>query len=155
MSEVTGSAIRMHFDKLVHSLRRFRMGGSNQATCPPAPSSAKPRKTSKSTPTSIGTALNPIRFHEVPSRGEVDFHDDKAGLKCAIDSAAFFDTYGKWRPSMTDDLTLGGNDGSGGHSSVTFLPYVDDQGTMQVSMIVAEAEMGKTVLDLDTLAHYS
>ncbi len=129
------------------------MGGSNQTTCPPASSTARPK--SKSSKTPIGAASNPIRSHEVPARGEVDFHDDQAGLKCAVDSAAFFDAYNKWRPRMTDEMILAGNDGSGGHATVTFLPYVDDGGDVQVSMVVAKAQMGKTVLDLDQLAHFT
>ena len=124
------------------------MGGTNQATCPP------PAKTSKSR--TAGNQTNPVRFHEVTSRGEIDFHDDKAGLKCAVDSATLFSAYNKWRNAgMAEDLILSGNDGSRGHASVTLIPYVDDQGKMQVSMTVAKAQIGKTVLDLDKLAHFS
>jgi len=126
------------------------MGGSNQATCPPASSSSKSRSK-----TPAKTAQNPIRFHEVTSRGEVDFHDDKAGLKCSIDSASFFTAYSDWRQFMSDELTLVGNDGHGGHTSVTFLPYADDAGELQVSMLVAKSKMGQTVQDLDKLAHFS
>lgn len=126
------------------------MGGSNQATCPPASSSSKSRSK-----TPAKTAQNPIRFHEVTSRGECDFHDDRAGLKCAIDSATFFTAYNKWRPCMSDELTLVGNDGHGGHSSVTLLPYTDGAGELQVSMLVTKSKMGQSVLDLDKLATYS
>lgn len=132
------------------------MGGSNQGTCPPTTPTKSSRKNKPSkTPTG---AVNPVRFHEVTSRGEVDFHDDNAGLKCSVDSAAFFSAYNAWRPQIwaaMDELTLAGNDGSGGHSSVTFLPYVDDAGDLQVEMTVSEAKMGRTVLDLDKLAHFS
>ena len=125
------------------------MGGSNQATCPP--SSAKPVKATK---TSLKPA-NPVRYHEVTPRGEVDFHEDGAGIKCAVNSAVFFSAYNSWRSKMSEELVLVGNDGSGGHASVTFIPYVDDQGKMQVSMNVKKATMGSSVLDLDKLAHYS
>lgn len=139
------------------SFGRFRMGGSHQSTCPPPSSSATPRSKSPATGAAGFRALaqNPIRSHEVTSRGEVDFHDDKEGVKCAVDSAAFFTAYSGWRSKMSEELTLAGNDGSGGHSSVTFLPYVDDGGDMQVAMSVRKASVGQTVLDLDILAHFS
>ncbi len=133
----------MHLDKLTQRVRRSRMGGSNQSTCPPPVTAAKSKGKS-----------NPIRSHEVTSRGEVDFHDDLAGVKCCVDSATFFDEYHKWRPKMTDDLTLSGNDGSGGHASVTLVPYVDNQGELQVTMTVTKASMGQTISDLDILAHF-
>lgn len=126
------------------------MGGSNQSTCPPP---AKPAKSKSKSSIPIGG--NPIRSHEVTSRGEVDFHDDTAGMKCAVDSAAFFDAYNKWRPKMSDDLTLAGNDGKGGHSSVTLVPFMDDQGSMQVNMTVKKASVGQTICALDKLAHFS
>lgn len=125
------------------------MGGSNQSTCPPPTKS--PKNKGKTTP--IKGSI--IRSHEVTSRGEVDFHDDMAGMKCAVDSAAFFDAYNKWRPKMSDDLTLAGNDGKGGHSSVTLVPYMDDQGEMQVAMAIKKASVGQTICDLDKLAHFS
>lgn len=132
------------------------MGGANQSTCPPATPAASSRKpqTSK-TPIGAGAALNPVRFHEVTQRGEVDFHDDNAGLKCAVNSAAFFSAYNSWRNKLSGELMLSGNDGSGGHASVTFMPYVDDSGELQVGMTVAKTKMGKSVLDLDKLAHFS
>lgn len=126
------------------------MGGSNQSTCPPPANPAK-SKAKTATP----TKGNAIRSHEVSSRGEVDFHDDTAGTKCSVDSAAFFDAYDKWRPKMTDDLTLSGNDGKGGHASVTFMPYMDDGGSMQVAMTIKRAPIGQTISDLDKLAHFS
>jgi len=126
------------------------MGGTNQATCPPpAATSSKSRVSNKSQ-----IPVNSIRYHEDTSRGEVDFHDDQAGLKCCIASALFFDAYSTWRPAMADELTLTGSDGSGGHASVTFLPYADDAGEMQVSMVVKEAIMGQSVKDLDALAGF-
>lgn len=130
------------------------MGGSNQSTCPPPAKPAKSRgKTAKVQPSPVKS--NPIRSHEATSRGEVDFHDDLAGTKCSVDSAVFFDEYNKWRPKMTDDLTLSGNDGAGGHASVTLVPYMDDKGKLQVTMTVKKVAMGQTVLDLDKLAHFS
>ena len=141
------------------------MGGTNQSTCPPATFSNSitrwPRGNNMKSPGPIGAALNPIRFHEDPSRGEVDFHDDHAGFKCAVDSAAFFSAYTPWRSRMSEEMTLSGQliktgeNKPSGHASVTFLPYVDDAGELQVGMIVAEAKMGKTILDLDKLAHFS
>lgn len=139
-------------------LGRFRMGGSHQSTCPPPSSkSTSARALGKSPATAAGleAAQNPIRSHEVTARGEVDFHDDGAGVKCAVDSAAFFSAYSDWRSKMSEELTLAGNDGSGGHSSVTFLPYVDDQGRMQVAQIVKKASIGQSITDLDKLAHFS
>lgn len=125
------------------------MGGSHQSTCPP------PSKSSVKSLLVINPgSLNPIRSHEVTSRGEVDFHDDQAGLKCAVDSAGFFSAYDKWRPLMEDELILAGNDGSGGRSCVTLIPYVDDQGRMQVAMSVKKTTVGATLTDLDTLAHF-
>ena len=131
------------------------MGGQNQATCPPS-SPAQRSKTPQTpkTPQKPAVDLNPIRFHEVTSRGEVDFHDDVAGLKCAVDSASFFSAYNKWRSTMSDGLILTGNDGDGGYASVTFLPYMDDCGELQVSMVVARTKIGQTVVDLDILAHF-
>lgn len=134
------------------------MGGQNQATCPPSGSSQSAQsrlasKGAKGVKTPV-VASNPIRFHEATGRGEVDFHDDVAGLKCAVDSASFFSAYNRWRSTMSEELILAGNDGSGGHASVTFLPYVDDVGELQVSMVVAKAKIGQTVVDLDILAHF-
>lgn len=152
------SAMRMHADKLVQRLRRKRMGGTNQATCPPPAKSSVPTANplkQKGKAEAAGHQVNPIRFHEVTSRGEVDFHDDQAGKKCAVDSALFFDAYNKWRPQMSEDLVLVGNDGAKGHASVVFTPYVDDRGKMQVSMIVSEAQMGQTILNLDRMVHFS
>lgn len=119
------------------------MGGANQATCP-VPS------TSKSAP----KATNPVRFHEDTPNGNVDFHDDKAKLKCAIDSASFFSAYNRWRPDMSSELRLLGSDGKKGHASVTFTPHIDDSGEMQVSMMVERAKIGKTITDLDKLAGF-
>lgn len=127
------------------------MGGSNQSTCPPPSTTAKKKEKSKS---ANFLGWNPIRSHEVTQRGEVDFHDDTAGVKCAIDSAAFFSAYNSWRLNMAEDLILAGNDGMGGRSSVTLVPYVDDQGELQVSMTVRKVSVGQTVLDLDKLAHF-
>ena len=129
------------------------MGGSNQSTCPVA-TPAKSR--SKAVP--VG---NPIRSHEDTSRGEVDFHDDKAGFKCTVDSAAFFSAYTPWRSKMSEELTLAGQlvktgkKKPSGHALVTFVPYMDDNGELQVSMSVKKAAMGQTGLDLDKLAHFS
>lgn len=133
------------------------MGGTNQATCQPPKSrqTGTPAAKSKQVHSLLPRQANPVRFHEVTSRGEVDFHDDKAGLKCAIDSASFFAAYDRWRPKMAEELTIVGNDGDKGHASVTFLPYVDDAGEMQVSMTVTKAKMGQTVVNLDKLAHFS
>ncbi|KKL27199.1 hypothetical protein LCGC14_2387600, partial [marine sediment metagenome] len=133
------------------------MGGTNQATCQPPKSrqTGTPAAKSKQVHSLLPRQANPVRFHEVTSRGEVDFHDDMAGMKCAMDSAAFFDAYNKWRPKMSDDLTLAGNDGKGGHSSVTLVPYMDDQGEMQVAMAIKKASVGQTICDLDKLAHFS
>ncbi len=72
-----------------------------------------------------------------------------------MESTAFFSAYNPWRAEMSQELVLAGNDGSGGHASVTLTPYVDDKGDMQVSMAVKKATMGSSVLDLDKLAHYS
>ena len=131
------------------------MGGQNQATCPPSSSAQSEQQSRLSkTPKKPAVDSNPIRFHEAISRGEVDFHDDVAGLKCAVDSASFFSAYSKWRTQMADGLILSGHDGSGGHTSVTFLPYADDVGDLQVSMVVAKARIGQTVVDLDILAHF-
>lgn len=128
------------------------MGGSNQATCPPAPRSAvSSRSTQPKTPTKTA---NPIRFHEVPTKGQVHFHDDTAGVKCAVESAAFFSAYSKWRPIMAEDLTLAGDDGSGGHTSVSFLPYIGKTGELEVGMTVAELKVSRTLIDLDKLAHF-
>lgn len=127
------------------------MGGTNEATCPPPSSSVQSRSPNKS----ASTVRASTRFHEAIAHGEVDFHDDAGGIKCAVDSATFFSAYNKWRPLMTEDLTLVGHDGSGGHASVTLMSYSDDAGEIQVSIIVAKAAMGRTVLDLDKLAHYS
>lgn len=142
------SAIRKHLNNLVQKVRRLRMGGANQGK-------SSPLSVSSGKSHSGGKTPDPVRFHEVTSRGEVDFHDDRAGLKCAVDSATFFSAYSGWRSKMTDEMTLTGNDGSGGHSSVTFLPHVDDAGELQVSMIVAKTKVGQSVSDLDRLAHYS
>lgn len=143
------SAARMHFGNFIRKVkrnyRRLKMGGTNQATCPPP---AIP-KTSK-----LGSKQkSKIRYHEVSSRGEVDFHDDKVGLKCAIEIATFHNEYSKWRKDMSGELVLSGNDGSGGHSNVTFIPIMD-KGKMEVSMVVTKAEVGVTINDLDTLARY-
>lgn len=124
------------------------MGGTNQATAPAPSGTAKPAVSQ-----SQRTSYNPVRFHE--NQGEVHFHDDKAGLKCAIETAAFFGEYHKWRPAMTGNLALVGHDGKGGHSKVEFLPYLDDDGKMQVTIAVDAASMGQTVLDLDKLAGFS
>lgn len=121
------------------------MGGSNQSTCPPP---AIPKATKSGV-----TPKNKIRYHEVTSRGEVDFHDDNAGLKCAVDSAIFHDEYSEWRKDMSDELILSGNDGSGGHSNVTFMPIMS-KGKMEVSMVVTKTETGTTINDLDILARY-
>ncbi len=132
------------------------MGGSNQSTCPPPATqpTGNPIK-QKAKRRAAGKPINPIRSHEVTSRGEVDFHDDTASIKCCVDSAAFFDQYNKWRPRMSEDLILAGNDGKGGHASVILVPYVDDKGEMQVAMTVKEASIGQTICDLDMLAHFS
>ncbi len=130
------------------------MGGSNQSTCTPPPQSAKSVKGARAA-VPLAASGNPVRYHEVTSRGEVDFHDDKAGVKCAVNSAAFFSAYNPWRSKMSEDLVLAGDDGSGGRASVTFMPYVDNLGEMQVAMTVKKATMGHSVLDLDKLAHYS
>jgi len=134
------------------------MGGANQATCPPPARpyvpTGNPLK-QKCKAKAAGHQVDPIRFHEDTSRGEIDFHDDNAGFKCAVDSALFFDAYNKWRQKMSEDLILLGNDGAGGHSSVAFVPYADDKGQMQVSMVVTKAQMGQTIMDLDKLAHFS
>ena len=133
------------------------MGGSQQNTCSPAPSTATPRKGKSAVKPA---SSNPIRYHEVTSRGEVDFHDELAGFKCAVDSAAFFAAYTPWRSKMSEELTLSGQlvktgvKRASGHASVTFMPYVDDAGEMQVGMVVAETKIGQTVLDLDKLANY-
>ena len=133
------------------------MGGSHQSTCPPAKSSVQSQSSSKAP---IGAASNPIRYHEVTDRGEVDFHDELAGFKCAVNSATFFAAYWPWRSKMSEDLTLGGQliktgeKKASGHASVTFMPHFDDQGQMQVSMVVNKTSMGQTILDLDKLAHY-
>lgn len=126
------------------------MGGSNQSTCPPL---AKPTANPKQK--AAGSLSNPIRSHEVTSRGEVDFHDDTAGMKCSVDSAAFFSAYSSWRPNMVDDLILAGHDGKDGHTVVALMPYVDDQGDMQIAMSVQKASVGQTIHDLDKLAHFS
>lgn len=126
------------------------MGGSNQATCPPVPSSAVSSRTKTPTKTA-----NPVRFHEVPTKGEVHFHDDLADVKCSVESAAFFSAYNKWRPTMAEDLTLAGNDGSGGHTAVTFLPYIGKTGELEVGMTVSELKVSQTLTDLDKLAHFS
>jgi len=55
---------------------------------------------------------------------------------------------------MMDELTFAGHDGSGGHAAVRLIPYVDDNGEMQVEMSVTKASMGQTVLDLDKMASY-
>lgn len=119
------------------------MGGANQSTCPAPSQSSTPRSSS-----------NPIRFHENTQQGEVHFHDDKAGLKCAVENAIFFDRYHKWRPSMVGEFSMVGHDGSGGHSSVKMIPYIDDNGNMQVEMLVSKTSMGQTVHDLDKMASY-
>jgi len=120
------------------------MGGTNQAVCPtPAVSTA----------TKSGVvAKNKVRYHEVASRGEVDFHDDAAGLKCSVKIATFHDKYSKWRKDMSGELVLSGNDGSGGDSKITFIP-ITDKGKMEVSMVVTRP-LGTTINDLDTLARY-
>ncbi|MHA2279728.1 MAG: hypothetical protein ACXAC5_02375 [Promethearchaeota archaeon] len=126
------------------------MGGTNQATCPPA----AVRRTAKA-PSPIQAQANPIRYHEVSARGEVDFHDDKGGIKCAVESAAFFTAYHDWRArSMSGDLVLAGNDGAGGHATVKFMSYPDNQGEMQVAIVVTSTTIGQTVLDLDKLAGF-
>ena len=133
------------------------MGGSNQSTCPPATSPDRRVNPPKRPGSKFTSLSNPIRFHEVTSRGEVDFHDDEAKIKCAVNSASFFDAYNEWRPKITDNLdnlVLSGNDGKGGHSAVTLIPYMDDQGAMQVAMTVQKASVGQTICDLDKLAHF-
>ena len=130
------------------------MGGANESTCPPVSGVSTPSRGKSTVKAASKATSNPVRYHEVTDRGEVDFHDDDAGVKCAIDSAVFFAAYSKWRPKMADELMLTGNDGSDGHASVTFMPYVDNAGEMQVGMVVAEAKMGQTILDLDILAHF-
>lgn len=127
------------------------MGGYNQATCSPVPSSAVSKGGTPKTP---AKAANPVRFHEVPAEGEVHFHDDIADIKCAVESASFFSAYSEWRSAMAEDLTLTGNDGSGGHTSVTFLPYIGKNGELEVGMTVAKLKVSQTLVDLDKLAHF-
>ena len=62
---------------------------------------------------------------------------------------------------MSNDLVIVGEfwgdgcDEPDGHAFVTFSPYVDSKGEMQVSISVSGTEIGGTVLDLDKLAHFS
>jgi len=121
------------------------MGGTNQAECP-TPTIAVLNSTLEA---------SPIRYHEVSSRGEVDFHDDKAKFKCAIDNGSFFTAYNKWRSELSENLVLLGNDGKGGHSVATFIPYTDNNGNIQVSIVVTRSQIGNTIKDLDKLAHFS
>lgn len=122
------------------------MGGTNQATCSPAPATAKQKPTTR-----VG---NVIRFHESQPDGEVHFHDDQAKLKCAVESTTFFNEYHPWRSSMKGNLALMGHDGKGGHSRVEFMPYVDDNGDMQIGITVDPVTIGKTVKNLDKLAGF-
>ena len=132
------------------------MGGSNQGTCSPPPvSTTKPaqKKAQRATRADI-TNFNPIRYHESQPDGEVHFHDDSTKLKCAIDSASFFEAYHGWRAVMGNNLVLAGHDGKKGHSRVEFMPWVDDNGDMQVAITVDPATLGNTLQDLDKMASY-
>ena len=132
------------------------MGGTNEAICQP-PARSKTGTTLRAAAVSRLKLppVNPIRYHEVTQRGQVDFHDDAAGTKCSVDSAAFFSSYHDWRAkNMEGDLTMSGDDGKGGHMAVKFLPYVDDAGNLQVGMTVSPATIGQSVTDLDKLASY-
>jgi hypothetical protein len=55
---------------------------------------------------------------------------------------------------MSGDLILAGHDGKQGHSRVSLMPYVDDNGDMQVAMTVDPATIGQSLQDLDKLANF-
>jgi len=132
------------------------MGGANQTTSPPAPatarSTAKASASAQSSSPPISSAS--IRSHENISKGEVHFHDDGAGMKCAIETALFFDAYHAWRKTMNGELTIPGKNTTYGHSSVTFTPYVDDDGKLQIAQSVQKVDLGDTIRDMDVLAKW-
>lgn len=125
------------------------MGGSNQATSTPPPASAQVPQTFKSS--------NDVRFHT--NNDEAHFHDDKSGFKVVIPEDDFKDEYARWRDSQKPDLTLHGDDGSGGAAKVNFHMYPGPGGTLEVAMSVEKSDLhalpkGASMTDLDLLAGY-
>jgi hypothetical protein len=63
-----------------------------------------------------GKSIGDVRIHE--SGGQVHFHDDKNGLKCAIDVTDF---YAKWRQCkhyLKTPIIMIGDDGKGGFTEI-------------------------------------
>lgn len=122
------------------------MGGKHQSVVPAPPGTAK-------VPDVIKATASDIRSHE--EKGEIHFHDDSAGLKCAIKTPIFVDQYAKWRNGGLDGtLSVFGSDGKGGRASAHFHAFPDDKGKLQVAISVKEVQLGQTITDLDFLAGY-
>src|SRR3990167_2072423 len=81
-----------------------------------------------------GTQISDIRMHQ--SAGEVHFHDDKKGFKCAMPVSDFF---AAWRRNKHELLrhpfSLIGSDGKGGHATITFTRHKKSELHVQVDPI--------------------
>lgn len=115
------------------------MGGLNQNTCPPVAVGQVARQ-------------GAIRYHENTALGEVHFHDDVNGLKCAISTPVFVAAYHDWRKkNSVDPLELIGYDGSKRPTAVKFVPFVN-KSQIDVGIEVMTLGVSNHLSDLDVLA---